>query len=98
MVDSNLRFAVILIAASGTEFSFPEVSLGVMPGAGGTQRLTKLVGRTKAIEWLWTGERITAEMAFEHGVINRIVSPELLMEEALKFAGKLPSSRRSLYA
>ena len=38
----------ILIAASGTEFSFPEVNLGVMPGAGGTQRLTKLVGRTKA--------------------------------------------------
>lgn len=79
----------VLIAASGTEFSFPEVSLGVMPGAGGTQRLTKLVGRAKAIEWLWTGERITAEEIIEHGVINRIVSPEVLMEEALRFAKKL---------
>lgn len=79
----------LLIAASGTEFSFPEVSLGVMPGAGGTQRLTKLAGRTKALQWLWTGERITAEDALTHGVINQIVSPELLMEETLKFATKI---------
>ncbi|MBE1555310.1 enoyl-CoA hydratase/isomerase family protein [Sporosarcina limicola] len=79
----------MLIAASGTEFSFPEVSLGVMPGAGGTQRLTKLVGKSKALEWLWTGERIQAEELLNHGVINRIVSPEVLMEEALRFAGRL---------
>lgn len=79
----------MIIAASGTEFSFPEVNLGVMPGAGGTQRLTKFVGRTKALEWLWTGERITTEMARHHGVINRIVLPEVLMEETMKFAKKI---------
>jgi len=79
----------ILISASGTEFSFPEVGLGVMPGAGGTQRLTKLAGRTKALEWLWTGERISAETALKHGVINRIVAGELLMEETMKFAKRL---------
>jgi len=79
----------ILIAASDTEFSFPEVGLGVMPGAGGTQRLTKLVGRTKALEWLWTGERISAETALKYGVINKIVDPELLMEETLNFAIRL---------
>lgn len=79
----------ILIAAAGTEFSFPEVGIGVMPGAGGTQRLTKLVGRTKAMEWLWTGERIPAESALAHGVINKIVLPELLMEETLKFADRI---------
>src|SRR5690606_31614639 len=79
----------ILIAADGTEFSFPEVSLGVMPGAGGTQRLTKLVGRTKALEWLWTGERIPAVAAKEHGIINKIVAPELLMEETLKLAARI---------
>ncbi|WP_399632899.1 enoyl-CoA hydratase/isomerase family protein [Sporosarcina sp. SG10008] len=79
----------ILIAASGTEFSFPEAGLGVMPGAGGTQRLTKLVGRTKALEWLWTGERISAVTALKHGVINKVVAPELLMEETLKFANRL---------
>lgn len=79
----------LLISASGTEFSFPEVGLGVMPGAGGTQRLTKLVGRTKALEWLWTGERISAETALKHGVINNIIAPELLMEETMKFAHRL---------
>lgn len=79
----------ILISASGTEFSFPEVGLGVMPGAGGTQRLTKLAGRTKALEWLWTGERISAATALKHGIINRIVAGELLMEETMKFANRL---------
>lgn len=79
----------ILIAAGGTEFSFPEVGLGVMPGAGGTQRLTKLAGRTKALEWLWSGERISVEEALKYGVINKIVAPELLMEEAVKFANRL---------
>lgn len=79
----------ILIAADGTEFSFPEVSIGVMPGAGGTQRLTKLVGRTKALEWLWTGDRIPVEKALEQGIINRIVAQELLLEEAMKLAKKI---------
>ncbi|MCQ6278861.1 enoyl-CoA hydratase/isomerase family protein [Bacillus sp. EB600] len=79
----------LLIAAEGTEFSFPEVNLGVMPGAGGTQRLTKIVGRTKALEWLWSGSRITTADALHHGLINRVVSPELLMEETMKTAGQL---------
>ena len=78
----------ILIAANGTQFSFPEVNLGVMPGAGGTQRLTKLVGRAKALEWIWTGDRILVEEALAVGIVNRIVSEELLMEEAMKFAIK----------
>ncbi|KAA9017011.1 enoyl-CoA hydratase/isomerase family protein [Niallia endozanthoxylica] len=79
----------ILIAANGTQFSFPEVQLGVMPGAGGTQRLTKIVGRAKALEWVWTGDRIPAEMALRYGIINQIVSEELLMEESMKFAKRL---------
>jgi enoyl-CoA hydratase len=76
----------LLIAAEGTEFSFPEVNLGVMPGAGGTQRLTKIVGRTKALEWLWTGGRISTADALQHGLINRVVRHELLMEETMKTA------------
>ena len=79
----------VLIAAEGTEFSFPEINLGVMPGAGGTQRLTKLVGRTKALEWIWSAARISADEALAHGIINKIVQPELLMEEAKKFATML---------
>ncbi|WP_428908065.1 enoyl-CoA hydratase/isomerase family protein [Niallia sp. Krafla_26] len=79
----------ILIAATGTQFSFPEVQLGVMPGAGGTQRLTKVVGRAKALEWIWTGDRIPAETALQFGIINTIVSEELLMEESMKLAKRL---------
>ncbi|MCP1146235.1 enoyl-CoA hydratase/isomerase family protein [Lysinibacillus endophyticus] len=79
----------MLIAAEGTEFSFPEVTLGVMPGAGGTQRLTKLVGRTKALEWIWTGNRIKAKEALQYGVINKIVQREVLMEETLKIASSI---------
>ncbi|WP_438311881.1 enoyl-CoA hydratase/isomerase family protein [Sporosarcina sp. FA9] len=79
----------LVIAAMGTEFSFPEVGLGVMPGAGGTQRLTKLVGRTKALEWLWTGERIAAETALKYSIINKIVHTDLLMEETMKMAERI---------
>lgn len=79
----------VLIAAEGTEFSFPEINLGVMPGAGGTQRLTKLVGRTKALEWIWSAARITAEEALSHGIINKIVQPEVLEDETQKFATML---------
>ncbi|RDI47976.1 enoyl-CoA hydratase [Falsibacillus pallidus] len=76
----------ILFAAEDAKFGFPEVNLGVMPGAGGTQRLTKLIGKTKAMEWLWTGEMHPAQEACDLGIINRVVAPEVLMEETKKFA------------
>lgn len=76
----------ILFAAETAEFGFPEVNLGVMPGAGGTQRLTKLVGKTKAMEWILSGKRITAKEALHYGIINSTFAEEVLMEETLKFA------------
>ena len=60
-----------------------------MPGAGGTQRLTKLVGRTKALEWIWSAARITADEALAYGIINKVVQPEILIEETLKTATML---------
>jgi enoyl-CoA hydratase len=79
----------MLFASETAEFGFPEVNIGVMPGAGGTQRLTKLIGKTRALEWLWTGERIQAKKAYEYGIVNRVVAPELLFEETMRFARKL---------
>lgn len=76
----------LLFASEDAEFGFPEVNLGVMPGAGGTQRLTKLVGKTKAMEWLFTGKRITATEALHFGIINQVFAKELVMEETMKFA------------
>jgi enoyl-CoA hydratase len=79
----------LIVAAETAEFGFPEVNIGVMPGAGGTQRLTKLIGKTKALEWLWTGERMSAKEAHALGIVNRVVAPELLREETMRLARKL---------
>lgn len=79
----------LLFAAEDALFGFPEVNLGIMPGAGGTQRLTKLMGKTKALEWLWTGENMSAYEAERLGAVNRLFPPEVLMEETVRFARKL---------
>lgn len=79
----------LLYASHDAEFGFPEVLLGVMPGAGGTQRLTKLVGKSKAMEWLFTGKRISALDAERFGIVNRLVASELLIEETKRFAQQL---------
>lgn len=79
----------MIFAADDARFAFPEVKLGVMPGAGGTQRLTKAMGKAKATEWLWLGEPMSAKEALHFGVINRTVAPEVLVDEAMDFALRL---------
>lgn len=79
----------LLYAANDAKFAFPEINLAVMPGAGGTQRLTKLLGKTKALEWIWSGDMISAEEAFSSGIVNKLYPAEAIFEEALKFAKKL---------
>lgn len=60
-----------------------------MPGAGGTQFLTKIIGKRKAIEWIWFGEHKSALEAEKLGIVNRLVAPELIFDEAMRFARKL---------
>ncbi|TLS38338.1 enoyl-CoA hydratase-related protein [Pseudalkalibacillus caeni] len=79
----------MVFASENAQVGFPEVKLGVMPGAGGTQRLTKLVGKTKALEWLWFGDAKPASEAYDLGVINRLFAPEVLFEETMKVAHRL---------
>lgn len=79
----------LIVAAENAQFGFPEVKLGVMPGAGGTQLLTKAMGRAKALEWIWLGESMSAHEASHFGVINRVVAPELVEEESLRLADQL---------
>lgn len=79
----------LIFAADDTKFAFPEVNLGVMPSAGGTQRLTKLMGRMKAMEWMWFGEPMGAEEALHHGVINRIFSSETFQDDLMAYAQRL---------
>lgn len=79
----------IRIATNNAIFAQPEVSLGIIPGFGGTQRLARMIGAGKAKELLFTGSRITADEALEIGLVNKVVSPETLMAEAMELAGKI---------
>lgn len=79
----------LIIAAENAKFGFPEVGLGIMPGAGGTQFLTKRMGRAKALEMIWLGEPVSANYLLQHDVINRIVAAELVDEESMRLAKKL---------
>lgn len=78
-----------IIAADSAKFGQPEITLGVMPGMGGSQRLTRLVGKSKAMDMVLTGRMMDAEEAERAGLVSRIVPQGELMEEALKAAGKI---------
>lgn len=80
------------IAAEGAEFSLPEVGIGIVPGAGGTQRLPRLIGPTRAKELILTGRRISAEAALEMGLVSKVVPPGSLMEEARSLAGEIATN------
>jgi enoyl-CoA hydratase len=80
------------IAAEKAKLGTPEIKLGIFPGAGGTQRLTRMIGITKAKELVLTGDPILAEEALAHGMLNRVVPVESLMDEAKSFAKKFKNS------
>ncbi|MGA8885178.1 MAG: enoyl-CoA hydratase [Pseudolabrys sp.] len=76
----------IVIAADTAKFGQPEIKLGVIPGIGGTQRLAHAVGKAKAMDLILTGRMMDAAEAEKSGLVARLVSPEKLMEEAMKVA------------
>lgn len=75
-----------IIASNKARFGLPEVSLGLIPGFGGTQRLTRKIGVSKALEWMTTAEKYTAEQAQAAGLVNHVVSPEELVSFTDKIA------------
>ena len=79
------------VAADTARFGQPEINLGIIPGYGGSQRLPRLVGRGVALEILLTGDMISAERAYEIGLVNRVVPAAELMSEAKKIAHVLAS-------
>jgi enoyl-CoA hydratase len=79
----------IRVASSNARMGLPEVGLGVIPGYGGTQRLTQLVGRGKANEMVFTAGMIKAEEALTWGLVNHVVELENLLEKAEEIAGKI---------
>ncbi|MCO4813814.1 MAG: enoyl-CoA hydratase/isomerase family protein [Flavobacteriales bacterium] len=81
--------AHIRVASSNARMGLPEVSLGVIPGYGGTQRLTQLVGKGKANEMVFTAGMIKADDALSWGLVNHVVEPEELMDLSEKIASKI---------
>lgn len=77
------------IASDNARMGLPEVSLGVIPGYGGTQRLPQLIGKGRAMEMIMTASMIDAKKALEYGLVNYVVSQEDLLSEAKKLAGKI---------
>lgn len=81
----------IRIATDRSEFGQPEINLGLIPGAGGTQRLPRLIGVARALELTLLGNRISAEEAYRIGLVNKVVKPENLEQEVQTLAEKLAS-------
>ncbi len=81
----------MIIASETAVFGQPEIKLGIIPGAGGTQRLTRTVGKFRAMELILTGRNISAEEAYKMGVVNAVYSKETYLEEAVKLAEKIAS-------
>jgi enoyl-CoA hydratase len=81
----------VLIASETTQFGQPEINIGVMPGGGGTQRLVRAVGKSKAMEMILTGNRIGAEEAKTLSLVSKVVPKEVYLEEAKKVANEIAS-------
>ncbi len=79
------------VAAQGARLGFPEAKVGSLPGAGGTQRATRLIGPGFTKELMFTADHISAEHALSMGLVNRVVPDEDLMEETMKLAGRIAS-------
>lgn len=79
----------MIIAAENARFGQPEITIGVIPGAGGTQRLTRTVGKAIAMEMVLNNRTLTAEEALQFGLVNRVVPVERTLDEALELAAEI---------
>lgn len=79
----------MIVASETAVFGQPEVNVGIMPGLGGTQRLTRVVGKARAMEMILTGQSISASEAHRIGLVNKVVPVESLMEETKKIAQEI---------
>jgi enoyl-CoA hydratase len=81
----------IIIAARSAKFGLPEIKLGLLPGAGGTQRLPRAIGKAKAMDMCLSGRPLDAEEADRYGLVSRVVDDDKLREETLKLATTIAS-------
>jgi enoyl-CoA hydratase/carnithine racemase len=79
----------MIVAAEGASFGQPEINLGIIPGGGGTQRLARVIGKQRAMEYVLTGNRFDAETARRLGLVNRVTANEAWLEEAMALAAEI---------
>lgn len=79
----------IVFTGENAQFALPEIGLGMLPGAGGTQRLARLVGQQLAMRWAMTGERVTAQTALQYGISSQVCPTALTVEYAIELAEKI---------
>ncbi|HEX6033514.1 MAG TPA: enoyl-CoA hydratase-related protein [Anaerolineales bacterium] len=79
----------MIVASQSAVFGQPEINIGVIPGAGGTQRLTRAVGKAIAMEMILNDRRLSAQEAYQFGMVNRVVPVESYLEEGLKLAEEI---------
>lgn len=81
----------MIVASESAKFGQPEITIGVIPGAGGTQRLTRAVGKALAMEMILNNRTLSAQEAYQFGLVNRVVPVQGYLEEALKLADEIAS-------
>jgi enoyl-CoA hydratase len=81
----------LIVAAETARFGQPEINLGLIPGAGGTQRLVRAIGKARAMELILTGRHITAQEAYAAGLVTKVVAAELYLAEAMRLAQEIAS-------
>ncbi len=81
----------MIVASESAVFGQPEINLGILPGGGGTQRMTRALGKALAMEIMLTDRKLSAEEALNTELVNRVVAPEIYLDEALKMAAKVAS-------